>query len=1420
MYRFQSGPFDGFADVSPPTFDGTAKLSSGAGNSFSRANQFLPGDWTHLGRGDLDRISRILTQSVRAERPTYATVEACLMIEAMLSTGRKLEDLIQVELRLWSERHSQIEVEQPGLLLVNAQWSWWLPAGGPERKPVDDPTQMVPVVPNAWLPVSQRFLRIFGLRLEKRPVRDLTRPAPLFRVSEDLLVPKVAEILSASPRGSGIPRRSATTVEAAERWMLSALLHQPGGDLATASIVTARRHSMARPMVHYGSVFVDRAVAAHRQSMKRLGKLSHRDFPVSLADKAVGEPATPLDSAVKKLIEGMLARVRNPNASVAERHEAMTEYTFALLSFAAALRGGGKIPGWRGIDPATGFATIIDKYAEKSTAARMSWICNLARQQLRHYETHLDLLADHLGIAAKQQLTMARTVAGWELPLVEVVDRYRVKQLSFSDLKRKLKQSDWPGESNAGRHWIRSKLVGRCSHETLSAFFGHWQIGAEPWRDTSALDPLLYRADLERVLDGTLEAVGWQLCPSPLATASGKAPAIVGAKDERADVLPEKLGSLADCVAPRPGMTPSARVGQLLASAIFHGALLDQRWWTRWLEAACTEPVCVDDVVWLELKPLDPKGSGSMSLGRRWFADPVTRALLGNWHGRGGIWTSSSVEDCLSEYLVGAAGDTAAIELLMKHAERRWSLHMPPLLVAHAKGGHRSVPVDHNNWNRVLGFEYREVPLPESPPVASAPPPWCAEEAKVIARAKRRYKKGLRHHLSAKRAAAEELGKIEVRSPAHKLMNQWCIDAFSFDRGRDQNGFAPSTVQNYLKSLCQYVVSESVDLLAMSSEGLVEFFDKRLAAIGDIGRQGVALKAIRSLYHTLKRQRGDLDQFPPILEDYRHDQRASANLISPLEYERALRSCRNDMQRACLILGFRCGLRFDEVRYLTVHDFYVSTGIIELTIIRNEHRKLKTPTSRRVLLLNVLLDRREADLLRKLINRKSGEFLAASGQALLFNARSLSEGFEGKGKLEHAFDRLLSSVAKVPCKYHHLRHSFASYLLATLLLPDGCPEKAIPAALRDVISLQRKSRVSGPLLGSEKLGQHSLHALSQALGHIVPYTTTGWYCHLLDLSVQQYVSRPIAEALLPKDEVLQLTGRSRPSRMVVPQGEHPEPRWIKSRAYWRPYIGCAATDDAGGRDCLQVSSQLGERTRRWERKFDRPNIKKHQFESQETTRVEEAPPDWRTIKAAIDAPDKNDALAYHPHALRWRKAARFISGLLLKSGVPRHQLNLDRHLRSAKWISYLDARWHADMRLSDRERQALFFVIDNWDTSRGGVRFKKIEMAATWRELLLRSGFKLGEIEVRRAGKRLERRSQAELHAEIERAEKLRCSRKPPKSRGSIGLHFRSLGKRGRQARSAGYALIVMLAIREGYGIANDIAKETHARRSNVRLNA
>ena len=206
------------------------------------------------------------------------------------------------------------------------------------------------------------------------------------------------------------------------------------------------------------------------------------------------------------------------------------------------------------------------------------------------------------------------------------------------------------------------------------------------------------------------------------------------------------------------------------------------------------------------------------------------------------------------------------------------------------------------------------------------------------------------------------------------------------------------------------------------------------------------------------------------------------------------------------ILGYRAGLRLPEILGLRLSDFVDRNGIFELQIAHTKQRRLKTFASRRILPLHVLLSASEQTALRDWLCTRSVLPRHPDSGARAFGA-PISRGSVDQSHYESAFKHLFSKIKIEGANFSHFRHSFASFLLLNLLLPDEESETMLVRVLRPSVSWGRSRALKEAFLGKERIGQASLHAVSQALGHTGIHITLRAYQHLLDVALDLNVCR-------------------------------------------------------------------------------------------------------------------------------------------------------------------------------------------------------------------------------------------------------------------------------------------------------------------------
>ncbi len=810
-------------------------------------------------------------------------------------------------------------------------------------------------------------------------------------------------------------------------------------------------------------------------------------------------------------------------------------------------------------------------------------------------------------------------------------------------------------------------------------------------------------------------------------------------------------------------------------------------------------------------RQLSRKGVGPLSQGRRWFADPITRLLIAHWRRDELTPVSLPAEHYLRAFLkCDDAGDR-----LLQHARMHWQLRIPSVLVAHALGLHNSVPVPEQEWRRIMGLALGQT-VSSAPPAGNNAVTWKRRGESAFADVKHALLKpweDQKKHLCAKfqakqRAAAniEILLDKESRQSGRQVLLRWCLHMLNVDLGRKGRGYAPSTIEQNLRRLIEHLFDAGDMPTSWEGGALVARYEERLDRLPPGGQRNGLVSAIRHFHRFACGIAPALPPLPKNIGEYATPTRASANLVIPEECRRAITLCGrgrdSDDLKLCLLLAFRAGLRLPEILGLTVDDYFEDSGRTELVVVRNRHRDLKTLTSRRILPLDMLLTTNELKLLRKRVEERR----AAVGHAsrLLFGPLGLSRPL-GERMVSRKLEAILLSATGTRTTVHHLRHSFASYLLTTLLLPRE-EHGHVPRTLRAVISPERRDRLADRILGSQKLGQHAVHVVSHLMGHIISGTTLRWYSHLLDLSLCQHVSRGAVAAGLPKHQIRALTGQARlRAPLSIPD------RTAKSdiKSYQRPVLRPDCLDQVtADRQLWQVPASRGraaaslERTIRYSSELQiAPKRRPLRARRKGSGEI-----DWRLLLDVAHWPDSEvdkrarEFRVQTADALRWRGAHQNILALKTKAGVQRHRiLGSDVTTRSAKWFELVDRHWCKPRSLRSVERRALTYALSRWDEARCGVRFRSRKLALAWRDLLRAHGFAEEQISLSISG-RFSNRSSEELHAELAGDPNLPGTAVTRGRRGTIFIGFCGGSDRGeaRHVRSAAQFVCAMIGIREG----------------------
>lgn len=456
-------------------------VTQGRIRAYARRNQMLAYGGDILTPGNLHRINKYLESVSLGENPSIADA----LLSAILTTGRPLKELAGMTSQGTSSERPKVP-----LLCKSGHWTWWLPAGKPSSRqnlygelPADDEPALLPV------PCSDRT----RLLIERAHSTGATG-SPIFGEDERDLI----EAVRSARHAAG----AKASLRSLESWLFHKIAAGPHGDLAVAAIITGRDPPIVQSVLHYTRIETSQTWSILTTALDGFDKFGGR--PLLTAKQWLGSRFAPPKSDLREIIKRLKKALSIPptcDATFAKFHNAMTIYTALFYLYATGCRPtAALIPSSSAIDPETGFTILDDKAAPDGFKTRLVWVSHECRAQLTNYEQHLERLAIQLpNVRSKIEKT--------KIPMI--LDNGQIKSLKPAGMRTELRALGWEYPLNAGRHYLRSRLVGEIGSEALHAFLGHWHLGIEPWSKEAALDPLSYRAELAGSLPKILREAGF-----------------------------------------------------------------------------------------------------------------------------------------------------------------------------------------------------------------------------------------------------------------------------------------------------------------------------------------------------------------------------------------------------------------------------------------------------------------------------------------------------------------------------------------------------------------------------------------------------------------------------------------------------------------------------------------------------------------------------------------------------------------------------------------------------------------------------------------------------------------------------------------------------------------------------------------------
>lgn len=644
-------------------------------------------------------------------------------------------------------------------------------------------------------------------------------------------------------------------------------------------------------------------------------------------------------------------------------------------------------------------------------------------------------------------------------------------------------------------------------------------------------------------------------------------------KFERMLALQPMIDAFVESLADTSALAADARWGRVMLSAMVFGALLNPRLVMGLPEAIASAD---QELLWLmlimdardeptEASSADEASSLPQEIGRRWYPDPITRLLLLRERGHlpqippGRMSRAGAQVFLFIRAYARAQGFEALLprhmSALREGLETRLSLNLPPWLVSYAAERLQSTSLPEWSMQRLLNPPVSITPFltPRQQAEAADLPKGSGESLEEDADQEDEWPSQLR-----------ELGRIvkdrtrktrEVRQrlqewlaanhatliPSVRLIGEWAANVLLKKTVKRQS-LKPQTVYQKVRRIAGRLAGQ-LGCTDLSRIDCVDTFAEiYLNVLEDAPSTNARRKAAIELKSFHDYLADAYDQVPSLegsgvfnVSGYGAGF-VDANVVTLDTFYRALKWLDEEAVKTYgtevatqlgLIarLGFFAGLRRSEALGLTVGAFQTcrvggvthQTSEIWLEIALNSLRDVKTQAGRRNLPLSVLMDETG---LRKLRNwLKSRLAHSCDPQSPLFPAFIRNGTLkQTDSRLKLIADALRHAADDESLRYHHLRHSFATWISLLLWLgeendPGILPDWFVPTE-HDRARFREAGRIRSALLGLAPTSRRGMLSVSGLMGHSGLDVTMESYIHLADFMLGRMALRLVEDVPL------------------------------------------------------------------------------------------------------------------------------------------------------------------------------------------------------------------------------------------------------------------------------------------------------------------
>lgn len=366
-----------------------------------------------------------------------------------------------------------------------------------------------------------------------------------------------------------------------------------------------------------------------------------------------------------------------------------------------------------------------------------------------------------------------------------------------------------------------------------------------------------------------------------------------------------------------------------------------------------------------------------------------------------------------------------------------------------------------------------------------------------------------------KSEVAQVLSEFECSEAIPEAMERLLVDWAYFlctQPGYFGNRPAMSTVRQHLQQAGKRLAALSgfADITQFSEAQLEELYEEVLGDAQSLSQRQKLRSGLREFHHYLVKRYGAVSALNHYAalggEGLLHS--VDASLVTFDEYYDARCAIRRmdldliapelpQIAELLLVLGFRCGFRRMEALRLRIEDFH-TMGYPEILVRPYGGYWVKTLSSRRKSPVYALLEQEELELLKEWANyRKAQESHDPLSPALFAIPRKGWGYVPEEQVMPRVHEALRKATGDPSMRYHHLRHSCASWTLLRLgVAKHGRYEEVFPDQPITEAALSRAGDLQEALYGRNR---PDLYAVAMLLGHSGPDVTLEHYIHTMDL---------------------------------------------------------------------------------------------------------------------------------------------------------------------------------------------------------------------------------------------------------------------------------------------------------------------------------